>query len=151
MDELSPFMALQKSKGCADEIYRRFSSCENRKPGKFIFFMSIKDPHDWASNFHQEKNDYCLKGLRLLTSKHDLLYLNAKVFQDERMMAHILEEQPQEKPRNVVARFRHTMKLPKRFINTVLYEVLINKFLSSPRLAKLLLSTGNSFIIKAGL
>ena len=66
------------------------------------------------------------------------------------MMARILEALSPREAKKLGRQVPHTMRLPGRFIGTALYKVLINKFLSSPRLTKLLLKTGNSFLVEAG-
>ena len=127
-----------------------FPGAKTAEPERFIFFMSTKDPHSWASNFHIEKNGYCSDGLRFLTFEHHFMYLKAQVFQDEKIMTRILKASSPREAKKLgrqVSPYDEATWSVYRY--RALYKVLISKFLSSPRLAKLLLKTGNRFIVEA--
>ena len=150
-NDFTPFMALQKLKSHRPiKFVEVFPAAKTAKPEKFIFFMSTDGPHGWASNFHVEKNGYCSNGLQFLTSEHHLMFLKAEVFKDTKIMARILEAGT---PREAKKLGRQVSPYDEQtwsvFRYRSLYKALECKFLASPRLAQLLLKTGDKFLVEA--
>lgn len=150
-DDFTPFMALQKWKGYQPiKFVEVFPAAKIAEPDSFLFFMSTDDPHGWASNFHVEKNGYCSDGLQFLTSEHHLMFLKAQVFKDTKIMARILEagtpREAKKLGRQVSPYDEDTWSV---FRYRSLYKALMCKFLAAPRLAQLLLKTGDKFLVEA--
>ena len=149
----TPFMVFQRSTGYSSiRFVDIFQETKIANPEKFVFFVSRKDPHGWASNWHQEGSGYLAEdlGLRFLTSEHHLMWCKAKIFGDEEIMAQILEAPNPAEAKKLgrqVSAFNENKWQVYRY--RVLYHVLINKFSKSAKLAKLLIDTGDCFIVEA--
>ena len=83
MDELSPFMALQKYRYKSIKFIDVFP--EAKSLARKIHILYVDERPAWLGvKFSSRKNGYCSDGLRFLTSERHFMYLKAQVFQDKK-------------------------------------------------------------------
>jgi ribA/ribD-fused uncharacterized protein len=130
----------------------KFPLAKSSLPEEFCFFVSRRGRYGFLSNWLIEDHNGHIgeNGHRFLTAEHELMFLKAKVFQDLRVMKMILKT---ENPAHVkqlgreVSHFREEVWREKRY--KCVLQAVYNKFSQSPDLTKLLLSTGERFLVES--
>ena len=129
----------------------RFPQTKFANPEDFCYFVSRKGRYGFLSNWLVEKGNGHVgeDGHNFLTSEHELMYLKAKVFKDVKVMGLILETKDPAKVKKLnrqVSNFKERIWFGKRY--KCCYQVVFNKFSQSPELKKLLLSTGDKYLVE---
>ena len=147
-------MALKKKDSYSayyPRFIERFPESRSASPRDFIFFVSRRGTHGYMSNWLIEENGHFGEGgFMFLTSEHEYVFLKALTFGDLRVMKAVLRTVDPAKVKRLgleVSPFREDVWRKRRY--ACMYQAVYNKFSQSDQLAKLLLRTGNKYLIEA--
>ena len=131
----------------------RFPSVKSAKPKDICFFVSRRGKYGYLSNFLIEKGGHIGEdGILFCSSEHELHYLKAKTFSDTKVMKMILQTKDPAQAKKLgreVSGFDEEIWRERRY-KCVLQSVW-NKFGQCSELSKILLSTGDNYLVESGM
>lgn len=129
----------------------RFPSVKSAKPKEVCFFVSCRGRYGYLSDWLVEKKGHVGEdGILFCSSEHELMYLKAKLFSDEKIMRRIAQtEDPAEAKKlgREVSGFNEKIWCEQRY--KCLLQAVWNKFSQCNELSKLLLSTGDNYLAES--
>ena len=145
------FMRLQSEKNFEPlKFTDLFSGTKTAAPEEFIFFVSKSDKYGYMSNWMDGIGHVGRNGLFFPTAEHELMYRKAEIFNDKNSMLKITEAPTPAEAKKIGRQvFPFNEKTWKMYRYDALYQTVLNKFQQSKELLKLLLATGDRYIVEA--
>lgn len=149
--EQTSFMRIQSEKNFEPLKFTDvFSAAKNSRPEEFIFFVSRSDTYGYMSNWLGGIGHLGRNNIFFPTAEHELMYRKAEIFNDKNSMLKIREASTPDEAKKIgrqVSSFDE--KTWKMYRYDAVYQTVLNKFKQSKELLKLLLSTGDRYIVEA--